>query len=209
MTITDDIFAQLSGAPLQQISQQLGLGQTQTAGAISAALPMLIGALGRNASEPQGAAALFGALQRDHAGGAMGGLGDLLGAVLGGQQSRQTDGAGMLGHIFGSRQAQAEQAIGQATGLGSDKANTLLKVLAPLVLAYLAKRFFDNRQGAGTAQAASPQVLGDLLGQERRQISQQGGLGGGLLGAVLDRDGDGDVDIGDILKAGMGMMGRR
>lgn len=208
MTITDDIFAQLSGAPMQQISQQLGLGQTQTAGAIAAALPMLIGALGRNASQPQGAEALFGALQRDHAGGGMG-LGDLLGAVLGGQQSRQTDGAGMLGHIFGSRQPQAEQAIGQATGLGSDKANTLLKVLAPLVLAYLAKRFFDNRQAGAAQQSASPQVLGDLLGQERRQISQQGGLGGGLLGAVLDRDGDGDVDIGDILKAGMGMMGRR
>lgn len=208
MTITDDIFAQLSGAPMQQISQQLGLGQTQTAGAIAAALPMLIGALGRNASQPQGAEALFGALQRDHAGGGMG-LGDLLGAVLGGQQSRQTDGAGMLGHIFGSRQPQAEQAIGQATGLGSDKANTLLKVLAPLVLAYLAKRFFDNRQAGAAQQSASPQVLGDLLGQERRQISQQGGLGGGLLGAVLDRDGDGDVDIGDIFKAGMGMMGRR
>ncbi len=208
MTITDDIFAQLSGAPMQQISQQLGLGQTQTAGAIAAALPMLIGALGRNASQPQGAEALFGALQRDHAGGGMG-LGDLLGAVLGGQQSRQTDGAGMLGHIFGSRQPQAEQAIGQATGLGSDKANTLLKVLAPLVLAYLAKRFFDNRQAGAAQQSASPQVLGDLLGQERRQISQQGGLGGGLLGAVLDRDGDGDVDIGDIFKAGMGMMSRR
>lgn len=208
MTITDDIFAQLSGAPMQQISQQLGLGQTQTAGAIAAALPMLIGALGRNTSQPQGAEALFGALQRDHAGGGMG-LGDLLGAVLGGQQSRQTDGAGMLGHIFGSRQPQAEQAIGQATGLGSDKANTLLKVLAPLVLAYLAKRFFDNRQAGAAQQSASPQVLGDLLGQERRQISQQGGLGGGLLGAVLDRDGDGDVDIGDIFKAGMGMMGRR
>ena len=102
MTITDDIFAQLSGAPMQQISQQLGLGQTQTAGAIAAALPMLIGALGRNTSQPQGAEALFGALQRDHAGGGMG-LGDLLGAVLGGQQSRQTDGAGMLGHIFGDR----------------------------------------------------------------------------------------------------------
>lgn len=208
MTITDDIFAQLSGAPMQQISQQLGLGQTQTAGAIAAALPMLIGALGRNASQPQGAEALFGALQRDHAGGGMG-LGDLLGAVLGGQQSRQTDGAGMLGHIFGSRQPQAEQAIGQATGLGSAKANTLLKVLAPLVLAYLAKRFFDNRQASAAQQSASPQVLGDLLGQERRQISQQGGLGGGLLAAVLDRDGDGDVDIGDIFKAGMGMMGRR
>ena len=67
-SITDDIFSQLSGPMLQQISQQLGTGQAQTAGAISAALPMILGALGRNASQPQGAEALFGALGRDHQG---------------------------------------------------------------------------------------------------------------------------------------------
>ena len=60
-SITDDIFSQLSGPALQQISQQLGTGHTQTAGAVAAALPLLLGALGRNASQPQGAEALFGA----------------------------------------------------------------------------------------------------------------------------------------------------
>ena len=80
-SLTDELFAQLEGAPLQQISQQLGIGKTQAAGAVSAALPLLIGALGKNASQPQGAEALFGALQKDHAGG--GGIGDLLGMVLG------------------------------------------------------------------------------------------------------------------------------
>src|SRR5690606_29756482 len=58
-TLTDDIFSQLSGPALQQISQQLGTGQAQTAGAISAALPMILGAMGRNASQPQGAEALL------------------------------------------------------------------------------------------------------------------------------------------------------
>ena len=36
-SLTDDLFAQLEGAPLQQISQQLGIGRTQAAGAVSAA----------------------------------------------------------------------------------------------------------------------------------------------------------------------------
>ena len=209
MSITDDIFSQLSGPMLQQIGQQLGTGQAQTAGAISAALPMILGALGRNASQPQGAQSLFGALSRDHQGAAGLGIGDILGAVLGGTQSRQTDGLGQLGHIFGGRQQQAVSGLGQATGLGSDKAQQLMKILAPVVLAYLAKRMFDQRQAGAQQQAASPNVLGDLLGQEERQVRQQGGLGGGLLGAVLDRDGDGDVDMGDILKAGIGMMGGR
>ena len=205
--LTDDIFSQLSGPALQQISQQLGTGQTQTAGAVAAALPLLIGALGRNASQPQGAEALFGALGRDHSGAAGMGLGDILGAVLGGAQTRQTDGAGQLGHIFGGRQQQAVSGLGQATGLGSDKAQMLLKILAPIVMAYLAKQVF----GSGQAPASAPNAgaLGDILGQAGRQAQQQGGLGGGLLGAVLDQDGDGDLDMGDVLKAGMGMLGGR
>ena len=168
--LTDELFAQLEGAPLQQISQQLGIGRTQAAGAVSAALPLLIGAMGKNASQPQGAEALFGALQRDHTGGG-GDLGSLLGMVLGGAQSRQTDGSGMLGHIFGGQQGPGA-AMGMAGG------------------------------GNPTAQ-----VRGALLGQEQQQVRRQGGLGGGLLGAVLDQDGDGQLGLGDLLKIGGGLLG--
>ncbi|QDA58265.1 DUF937 domain-containing protein [Thermomonas aquatica] len=198
-SLTDEIFSQLSRADVQQIGSQLGTGQAQTAGAIAAALPMILGAMGRNTSQADGADALFGALGRDHASG--GGIADILGAVLGGQQNRQTDGLGQLGHIFGGQQPQAEAGLGQATGLGSDKAQMLLKILAPIVMAYLAKRMF----GGGAAQG-SPQDLGNILGQERQVQQQQGGLGGGLLGAVLDQDGDGQLGLGDLLKVGMGAM---
>jgi hypothetical protein len=199
-SLTDDIFSQLSGSALQQISQQLGTGQAQTAGAIAAALPMILGAMGRNTGQSGGADALLGALGRDHASG--GGIGDILGAVLGGQQSRQTDGLGQLGHIFGGQLPRAEAGLGQATGLGNDKAQMLLKILAPIVMAYLAKQMF----GGGTQQTASPQALGEILGQERSVQQQRGGLGGGLLGAVLDQDGDGELGLGDLLKIGMGAM---
>ena len=198
-SLTDEIFSQLSRADVQQIGSQLGTGQAQTAGAIAAALPMILGAMGRNAGQADGADALFGALGRDHNGG--GGLGDILGAVLGGQQSRQTDGLGQLGHIFGGQLPRAEAGLGQATGLGGDKAQMLLKILAPIVMAYLAKRMF----GGGAARGSS-QDLGNILGQERQVQQQQGGLGGGLLGAVLDQDGDGQLGLGDLLKVGMGAM---
>jgi hypothetical protein len=210
-TMTQDLLAQLDGAPLQQISRQLGIDQNQAAGAVSAALPLLMGALGKNASQPQGAEALFGALQKDHAGG--GGIGDLLGAVLGGAQSRQTDGAGVLGHIFGGQQARAEQSLGTATGLGGDRAGQLMKILAPIVMAYLAKRMFSgNENGGGQAMGLgggnpTADILGAVLGQEQQQVRQQGGIGGGLLGAVLDKDGDGDVDLSDVLKLGGGLFG--
>ena len=200
-SLAEELFQQLQGAPLQQVSQQLGTGQMQTASAISAALPLLLGALGKNAAEPQGAEALFGALQTDHAGLD---LGSVLGAVLGGGSapSRQTDGAAILGHIFGGAQPRAEASLGQATGLGGDKAAMLMKILAPIVLSFLAQRFM----GQGQSQA-NPNVLSQVLGQERQVAQQQGGLGGGLLGAVLDQDGDGQLGLGDLLKIGGGLLG--
>ena len=197
-SLTADLSSQLQGAPLQQIAQQLGIEPSQASAAVGAALPLLMGALGRNASLPQGAEALFGALQKDHSGLD---IGSVLGSVLGGGGQGQQ----ILGHVLGDREPRAQQALGQATGLGGDKANMLLRWLAPIVMAYLAKRMFENRQGAATAGDASPQVLGQILGQEQQQIGQQGG--GGVLSAVLDKDGDGDVDLSDLMKVGQSVLG--
>src|SRR5699024_9533799 len=94
--LTDDLAAQLQGGPASQLARQLGISPEQSSAAISAALPWILGALCRNASRPQGAQALAGALQKDHAGVD---IGSVLGAVLGGAQGRQTDGSGILGHI--------------------------------------------------------------------------------------------------------------
>ncbi len=203
-TLTDDLASQLQGAPLHQVAQQLGIDPAQASSAVNAALPLLMGALGRNASQPQGAEALLGALQNDHSTGLD--LGGVLGAVLGGAQTRQTDAGGILGHIFGGKQERAQAGLGQATGLESGQAGQLLKILAPIVMAYLAKRMFSQ---PAAAPAANPQALGTALQQEHQQISQQGGLGGGLLGAVLDQDGDGQLGIGDLLKLGGGFLGGR
>lgn len=198
-TLTDDLAAQLRGAPASQFAQQLGISQEQSSAAINAALPLLMGALGRNASQPQGAQALFGALQKDHAGAD---IGSVLGSVLGGGGS---EGAAILGHIFGGKQARAETGVAQATGLGEGQAGQLLKMLAPIVMAYLARRAMSGR---GSQPADGAQALGGLLGQEQREIRQEGGLGGGLLGAVLDQDGDGQLGLGDLVKLG-GLFGRK
>ena len=189
--MTRDLLDQLQGQPLADIGNQLGLSPTQAQGAVSAALPLLLGALGRNASQPQGAEALFGALQRDHAGLD---IGSVLGSVLGGGGQ----GGSILDHVLGGRQQNAAQGLGAATGLGQGQASSLLQMLAPLVMAYLAKRMFAGN-GGGTGLAGSPQQLGEVLGQERQTIAQQGGVCGSLMGAVLDRDGDGDTDFSDLI----------
>ena len=194
--MTDELFSQSKRA-VQQVSRSWHR-PTRRRGAISAALPLLM-APGQERSPPQGARRLFGALQRDHAGLD---LGSVLGAVLGGSGNvpTQNDGGAILGHIFGGSQPRAESSLGQATGLGGDKAGMLMKILAPIVLSFLAQRLL----GQGNA---SPSGLTQVLGQERQAVQQQGGLGGGLLGAVLDQDGDGQLGLGDILKIGGGLLG--
>ena len=222
-SLTDELMGQLQGAPMQGLAQQLGIDSVQAEQAVGVALPMLFGALGQNAAQPQGAADLFGALQRDHSsangamdlggllggllggagGGAAGGLGSILGSVLGGGSaggSSQLDAGSILGNIFGGQQQQAESQLGQATGLGANSGQ-LLAMLAPLVMSFLANRV--QAQGMGASD------LGNALDQERSQIQSQGGMAGGILGSLLDQNGDGKLDVGDLFKLGAGLLGGR
>lgn len=233
-SMVDELLAQLQGAPIQQMAQNLGQSEAQTQQAVQAAVPMMLGALGNNAQSAGGASALFEALQRDHAGAGAGagagpdlggllgsllgggggaqsgGLGGMLGSVLGGalgggaaagapaSAPAALDGASILGHIFGGQQDQATANLGQATGLGSNAGN-LLKMLAPLVMSFLAQRVMSG--GLSSSQ------LGNALGEEKAQVQQQGGLGGGLLGSLLDQNGDGKLDVSDLMKIGGSLLG--
>ncbi|MDO4592774.1 MAG: DUF937 domain-containing protein [Comamonadaceae bacterium] len=207
--LVQELFNQLQGAPMQQMAQQLGANQQQIQSAVGAALPLLLGALGKNAAQPQGAADLFNALQRDHAQAlpqGLGGLGGLLGSILGGGQSAAAtqpslgDGAAILGHIFGNNRQKAEAGLGQATGLGNN-AGQLLAMLAPIVMAFLANRVKAGQMDAGT--------LGQTRELARAQGPVHGGLGGGLLGSLLDQNGDGKLDVGDLFKLGSSFLSNR
>ena len=148
------------------------------------------------------------ALQRDHMPSAtpqgLGDLGGLLGGLLGGGGGKSGaglgDGAAILGHILGGNRQQTENQLGQATGLGNN-AGQLLAMLAPIVMSFLA-----NRVQSGNLDATT---LGQTLGRERAQVQQQGGLGDGLLGSLLDQNGDGRLDAGDLFKLGAGLLGGR
>lgn len=202
--LTHELLQQLQGAPLARIAGELGVDQQQAQQAAAMAVPLLLGALGRNAQQPQGAQALLQALQRDHmpAQPAAGlDLGGLLGAMLGGGTAGPAaDGGGILDHILGGARGQAQAGLGQASGLG-DSAGQLLRLLAPMVMAFLAQRVRAGGLGTGS--------LGDLLGHEQAQLQRGGSPAGGLLAQVLDQDGNGRLDLGDLLKAGAGLLGGR
>ena len=96
------------------------------------ALPLLIGALNRYASTPDGAQALTGPLQRDH-------NGSILEDLLGNLSNKKTvnNGSAILGHVFGDKRSGFEQNIIRTSGLDPETTVQLLSMLAPVVLGVL------------------------------------------------------------------------
>ena len=162
-----DIFNTLGGMgqAQQTVGQQLGTSPQQTASAIEAAVPLLLGALTRNATQPGGLDALSGALDQ-HDGSALDQFGQ-------GQVPDVQEGQKILGHVFGGQQTAAANAVSQRAGISPQLAIQILSMLAPLVLGYLSRQ----RQGqTGGNQGGGMGDLGSVLGSV---------LGGGGLGSIL------------------------
>ena len=94
MSALDAMLSQFDAGTIERMAGQLGASPEQTRSAIQAALPMLMGAMQRNAATPEGAESLHRAVTRDHQGVDLGGL---LGGLLGG-----SGGAGLGGMLGGS-----------------------------------------------------------------------------------------------------------
>jgi hypothetical protein len=189
-SILETLSSQLDAGTVQSISRQLNLDPATTQAAIAGALPMLVGKLAQNASQPAGAAALDRALNA-HDGSIFGRVTDALGnAGLG---------DGILNHVFGGQRGSAEAGLGRATGLDAGSAGQILAMLAPLVLGALGKMRNQGSLGSGN--------LSDVLQSEHQSVEAQapGGLGG-LLGSLLDQDRDGSV-MDDLAKMGGGLLG--
>ena len=196
-TVMETVAQSLDGPALEQIASTLGTDRATTANAISAALPMLVSALARNAASPDGAASISGALQRDHDGSI---LDDLMGA-LGGGQSADLGAAisgGILRRIFGNQTSQVGAQLGAQTGLDSGRMLQLLALLAPIVMGALGRR--QREQGLDTGG------LSDLLRGEHAQVHQAAPGLGGLLTSILDGNHDGSM-MDDAARMGGDLLG--
>ncbi|MHC5003561.1 MAG: DUF937 domain-containing protein [Planctomycetota bacterium] len=193
-SIFDMLTERLGGDTVEQISRTLGADRQTTGNAIGAAVPALLAALSRNAARSDGAESLHAALQRDHDGSVL----DDPRRVI--DDPRAANGDGILRHVLGSRRSSVETGISRATGLGDDKTQNLMAMLAPLVMGALGKQ---QRQGGLDTGA-----LAGLLGQERQKAAEAAPQGLGMLEQLLDADDDGDVDLGDLVKHGSGLLGK-
>ncbi len=191
MDLIDLLQSQLSGNVLDQLSNQIGGQKEETEVATSGIISMLTAALAKNAATPGGASALANALDSDHDGSILDNIGDLLGGNM--NNNRAANGAGILKHVLGGNQGNAIDAISKMSGLSGDKTGNLMTMLAPIVLGMLGKQKRQNNMDQSG--------LSDMLSRSVKSASNQR-QEMGLLGKLLDRDGDGSV-MDDI--AGMGM----
>jgi len=171
-------------------SQQLGQDKAKTASAMSAALPLILGAMKNNAKTPEGASGLLNALNNDkHSGGIL----DNLGSILGGggiDDDVLSDGAGILGHVFGGKEKNVAGAVSKSSGLDMGSAMQILKVAAPFIMGALGKQ---KRQQNVSSTSGIGDLLGGMLGNDDPQEQS-------MITRLLDADGDGSV-IDDV--AGM------
>ena len=195
MSLLEVLTQQLGGDAIQQISRQVGANDDATSKAVSGAIPLLVTALAKNSSESGGAQALAGALDRDHDGSIL----DDLGGFLGSGNAAVASGDGILKHMLGGRRQGAEAALGQMSGLDQQKIGQILAMLAPIVMGAVGRQ---QRQGG-----LGPSQIGEMLGGERRRAEKMEPGAMGILGSLLDSDGDGDVKD-DLARIGMGMLGK-
>lgn len=226
MNLMEMIMAAQGGQTAQQAGSQLGLNQQQTQAGIAALLPAISSALKQNTNSPQGLAGLLGALQNGNHGQYL----DNPQAMA--QPQTVNDGNAILGHLFGSKDVSRAVAgrAAEQTGIGADILKKMLPLVATMAMGSLSKQTaqpdiktalgslaMQHMLGNGGQQQQRQSGLGGILGsilggkakqqqrvQQQAQQSHQQGMG--LIGKMLDADGDGSV-MDDILK--MAMNSRR
>lgn len=190
-SILDMLKGQMGSGALAQVSQRLGADQGQIQQAIGAALPVLLGALARNASKPEGATALHEALVNDHDGSV---LDNLTAAV---SRSDLADGNAILGHVLGDRRNAVESGVSKISGLDGQRVTQLLAVLAPVVMGALGK---VQRQQRLDSSGLATALAGETQGLEKAAPVL------GSLTALLDADHDGQI-MDDVLGKLKGVLG--
>ena len=197
MDLTQLFQSQLSGGVLEQLSEKTGINNTEeTANAANAVFSTMLGAMSKNASTPEGAEALAGALDRDHDGSI---LDNVMGYITGSSQPENpntTNGAGILSHVLGDQQDGVLGAVSQATNLEPSKLSSMMSMLAPIIMGVLGKAKQETGADAGGLSSILSSVIGGQSGDNPIM---------NIVTSFLDKNKDGSV-MDDILGGGLGGM---
>lgn len=212
MNILDMIMQAQGGKAVGNMGGQFGLDANQSQSAIAALLPAISSALKQNTQSPEGLQSLLGALQ--------GGQHEqfLDSSDMYAKPEAVSQGNAILGHLFGSKDVSRAVAghAAKKSGIGADVLKKMLPLVASMAMGSMAKQ---TRQPSMASQLAGLALggqqpgglLGSLLGGNKRQARQQQqahSQGMGILGNLLDADGDGNM-MDDVLGMAMKQFMKR
>lgn len=193
-SILDLLSSDMGKQLISGASAQTGQPEDKTANVLSMALPVILGAMQRNAASPQGAQSLNNALEDNrHDGSILEQLSGLLGN--GADSNLLNDGAGILKHVLGGNQQNVEQNISKTSGVDAGSVAQIIKMAAPILMSVLGSQKRKDNVG----ESGIGELLGSVLGKNTDHDQS-------LLTTLLDADGDGSV-IDDV--AGMVMGGNK
>ncbi len=186
--LLQSIAGQLDSNTIAQMSSMLGVENKSTQAAIGLALPVLLGALSRNAATDEGAESLTNALARDHDGSI---LQDVSGNVT--RQEVIQDGSSIMGYVLGDQQQGVNKSIGRSTGIDPKNVAMLMSMLAPVVLGVMGQQKQKNNMNASDVSS--------MLQQNRETAKSNAPE----LSSLLDMDGDGDISD-DMVTLGANLL---
>ena len=170
--------ALLTLIPVADIARQLGVSESVARDAVEQAIPAIIGGMAANAKDPGGAASLENALSKHAAAPARAAVKDI----------DTADGEKIVNNVFGAKKSQVAAAVAEkssAADVTKDLIAKVLPIIAPIVIAYIAKKFLggkDEKASTTTSTTAPSGGIGDILGG---LLGGSGGGTGDVLGGLL------------------------
>lgn len=162
----------LAWTPSGGVASSLGETPANTQSAIGYAVPAIVGMLAQKAQTTQGAADLFGLMQRGGFNGSES-MGSLLNAGTS-TADRVKTGMSLVSSLFGARRTNLADLMVSRTGVRSQSATSLLALIAPFVLQMVGR----EASAAGGFNASSiARLLGDQLGFVPECVAGRAGLG--------------------------------
>lgn len=172
MALADDILSGIDAGTLDNIAQQLGLEPGKVQEVLKDSLPALLGGLDKNVQDDDGAASLANALG-DHAeANPLGDLGSLISGVAG---------SGILEKVLGGKTPDVSQAVSNKSGVSGIDVEKILKIAAPIVMAFLASRVAKGGKADPGAVKAEVQKANSAAKSDAPDL---GSILGGLLGGA-------------------------
>lgn len=191
--LLDLIKTQLNDSHYASFAKTIGADPGQTKDAVNQALPLLVGALSKQATGSTSSDFLTSLLDKNQDGSV---LDDVLGMVTGGGSASQ--GMASLKFLLGNQASAVENHIAENSGLSIDAVAKLLPMLASIVMGALSK--------AQSSQNLTNQGLRSLLEKENTSIARDQPQMDSFLGSLLEQSKGGGI-MDDIVRMGKGFLG--